>query len=209
MPNNQRLGVPLETRGRGRRSGVRSNEAGQETRDRLLDAAERLFAKRGLDAVSVRDITESAGANTAAIHYHFGSKHDLMAAILARRADQIGIRRQELLDGLERRSDIELRDVVEALVQPTAELVADGGGGQHYVALLAALGDHPELVQLVIGAYDPYTDRYLQTLARVTPRPARSRPHAPIRGGQGSGQPIARRAERAGPPVGRAPEPGR
>jgi AcrR family transcriptional regulator len=169
MPNTERLGPPPETRRRGRRTGVRSNEAGQETRDRLLDAAEQLFAQRGLDAVSVRDITESAGANTAAIHYHFGSKHDLMGAILERRAGRIGRRRQELLDRLEERPDIDLRDVVEALVLPTAELVADGGGGQHYVALLAALGDHPELVQLVIGAYDPYTHRYLETLARVTP----------------------------------------
>jgi AcrR family transcriptional regulator len=169
MPNTQRIGPPPEIRGRGRRSGVRSNEAGQETRDRLLDAAERLFAKRGLDAVSVRDITEAAGANTAAIHYHFGSKHDLMGAILERRAGRVGQRRQELLDRLEQRPDIALGEVVEALVRPTAELVADSGGGQHYVAMLAALGDHPELVQLVIGAYDPYTERYLQTLSRVTP----------------------------------------
>jgi len=169
MQNPQRIGPRPESGGRGRRAGVRSNEAGQETRDRLLDTAERLLARRGLDAVSVRDITESAGANTAAIHYHFGSKHELMGAILERRADRIGRRRAELLDRLEQCPDIDLRDVVEALVLPTAELVADGGGGQHYVAFLAALGDHPELVQLLIGAYDPYTERYLQTLARVTP----------------------------------------
>src|ERR1700694_2184531 len=127
MANTERRGPAasaparsLGTQGRGRRSGVRSNEAGQETRDRLLDAAERLFAKRGLDAVSVRDITESAGANTASIHYHFGLKRDLSASILERRAGHIGRRRQELLDRLEQRPYIELRDVVEALVLPTA-----------------------------------------------------------------------------------------
>jgi AcrR family transcriptional regulator len=152
-----------------RRSGVRNNEAGQETRERLLDAAERLFATGGLDAVSVRDITEAAGANTAAIHYHFGSKQDLMAAIVERRAERIGQRRRELLAHLERHAHIDLRDVVEALVLPTAELAADPEGGQHYVALLAALGGHPELVQLLIGAYDPYTDQFLKALARVTP----------------------------------------
>jgi AcrR family transcriptional regulator len=162
-------GTAPEVRVRGRRSGVRNNEAGQETRVRLLDAAERLFATGGLDAVSVRDITEAAGANTAAIHYHFGSKQDLMAAIVERRAERIGGRRQELLAELERQPDIDLRDVVEALVLPTAELVADASGGQHYVALLAALGGHPELVQLLIGAYDPYTEPYLRALARVTP----------------------------------------
>src|SRR6516165_5386923 len=86
---------------RARRTGARNNEAGEETRTRLLDAAEQLFAERGLDAVSVRDITELADANTAAIHYHFGSKQDLIAAVLARRAAAMGERREELLDRLD------------------------------------------------------------------------------------------------------------
>src|SRR5579863_9921905 len=90
---------------------VRVNEAGAETRRRLLDSAERLFAERGLDGVSVRDITEAAGANTAAIHYHFGSKRDLIAAILQRRAKEHGSRRQDLLDVLQDDEEVELRDV--------------------------------------------------------------------------------------------------
>src|ERR1700722_962748 len=95
MPNTQRIGPSAETRGRGRRAGVRRNEGGPETPERLLDVAERLLAKRGLDAVSVRDITESAGANTAAVHYHFGSKLDLVGAILERRAARVGRRRHK------------------------------------------------------------------------------------------------------------------
>src|SRR5579863_875521 len=94
---------------------VRVNEAGAETRRRLLDSAERLFATHGLDAVSVRDITEAAGANTAAIHYHFGNKQDLIAAIVERRAGAIGRRRSELLADLEERSEFELRDVVRVM----------------------------------------------------------------------------------------------
>lgn len=156
-------------RRRGRRSGVRNNEAGQETRERLLDAAERLFAERGLDAVSVRDITEAAEANTAAIHYHFGSKQDLIAATLERRADVLGTRRAELLDELEGQADLDLRSVVRALVRPTAELSTADEGGRNYVAFLAALGSHAELMPVVVGLFDPYTDRFLQTLARVTP----------------------------------------
>ena len=154
---------------RARRTGARNNEAGEETRTRLLDAAEQLFAERGLDAVSVRDITELADANTAAIHYHFGSKQDLIAAVLARRAAAMGERREELLDRLDEQPTAGLREVVAVMVQPTAELVADGPGGRNYVAFLAALGSHAELVALVIDVYDPYTERYLRALERVTP----------------------------------------
>jgi AcrR family transcriptional regulator len=157
-------------RTRPRRTGVRNNEAGQETRTRLLDAAEQLFAERGLDAVSVRDITELADANTAAIHYHFGSKQDLITAVLERRATAMGQRRGELLDRLDERRSVALRDVVEAaIVQPTAELVAEGSGGRNYVAFLAALGSHADLVALVVDVYDPYTERCLRALERVTP----------------------------------------
>jgi AcrR family transcriptional regulator len=154
---------------RRRRSGARRNEAGLETRVRLLDAAERLFGERGLDAVSVRDITEAAGANTAAIHYHFGSKVDLVAAILDRRAGGVGLRREELLDALEARSAPDLRAVVDAMVRPTAELAGGSMGGRSYVAFLAALGSHAELMPLLDQAYDTYTLRYLVALARVTP----------------------------------------
>lgn len=57
-------------------TGVASQEA-VETRDRILSAAERLFAERGFEATSVRDITAEAGCNVAAVNYHFGGKENL------------------------------------------------------------------------------------------------------------------------------------
>lgn len=155
---------------RRRRAVTRRNEAGNETRTRLLDAAERLFATQGLDAVSVRDITEDAGANTAAIHYHFGSKQDLIEAILERRAGVLGERRSQLLDELESSGEVELSKVVRAMIVPTAELAADGAGGQYYVAFLAALGDHPEVIPSLVSAYDGYTARIVELLTLLTPR---------------------------------------
>lgn len=151
-----------------RRTGSRTNEAGEETRTRLLDAAERLFAERNLDAVSVRDITEAAGANTAAVHYHFGSKAGLVTAILERRAGVMGRRRAELLDALEGRQHLDLRSVAEAMVLPTAEMAASAPGGQHYVAFLATLGSSTDLLTDLIRPYVD-TDRFLEVLARVTP----------------------------------------
>lgn len=154
---------------RQRRRGTRKNEAGRETRERILNEAERLFAQHGLDAVSVREITDSADVNTAAIHYHFGSKHDLIAAILDRRAAPFAARREELLSELEEADDLDLRSVVRAMVLPTIELTHDQQGGEHYVAFLAQLGSHAELMPMIAEAYDAGIERFMKVLTHVTP----------------------------------------
>ena len=84
------------------------------TRERLLVTAEELFATRGIDAVSIRDITVAADANIAAINYHFGSKRGLIDAIVARRADALGSRRAELLDALDGAGPVDLRELVRS-----------------------------------------------------------------------------------------------
>ena len=103
-----------------RARGERNNTAGIETRQRIITTAERLFARHGLDAVSVRDITAAARVNPAAINYHFGTKRGLVVAVLARRAEQLGARRAELLEEIEREPNPSLREVVAALLIPTA-----------------------------------------------------------------------------------------
>src|SRR5438552_16240986 len=75
------------------------------TAERLLDVGEELFAVHGIDAVSTRTITGAAGANSAALHYHFGSKEGLVEAILRRRMTAVRARRQQLpveIDGVAR-----------------------------------------------------------------------------------------------------------
>jgi AcrR family transcriptional regulator len=154
---------------RERRRGTRKNDAGRETRTRILDEAERLFALHGLDAVSVREITDSADVNTAAIHYHFGSKQDLVAAILARRAGPFSERRAELLTELEQSGTVDLRAVVQAMLIPNVELANDGKGGANYIAFLSALGSHAELMPLIADIYDEGIDRFMRILTKVTP----------------------------------------
>ena len=61
------------------------NGDGRDTREKLLDAAERLFAEQGFDSTSLRQITAAAGANLAAVNYHFGSKEDLIVEVLDRK----------------------------------------------------------------------------------------------------------------------------
>lgn len=160
----------MARRATGASHGIRTTSNGDATRRRILTAAERLFAQRGLDAVSVRDITEAARVNTAAIHYHFGSKQKLVEAILERRAGELAERRGVLLDTIEADPDPDLRDVIEAMVLPSAEMVADTKtGGRHYIGFLAGVTSHPEHMPLVNQVYDPTVTRYLTALTRVTP----------------------------------------
>jgi AcrR family transcriptional regulator len=143
---------------------------GAATRERLMRAAERLFAERGIDAVSIRDITGEADANSASIHYHFGSKADLVAAILDWRAAEVGARRAAWLDRIEATAEPTLREVLAAFVVPTAEMAADAvGGGQFHIGFLAAVLANPGLMPLVIDAFEPYTERFEAALTRVTP----------------------------------------
>lgn len=145
-----------------------SVEVGAATRRRLLAEAERCFAARGIDGVSIRDITSAAGANTAAVHYHFGSKAGLVRAILVDRADEVGARRARWLERVESATDPSLRDVVEAIVVPTAEMTADEEH-RHHIGFLAAVLAHPEHLPLVMDAFGPHTERFVAALERVTP----------------------------------------
>ena len=60
-----------------------------DVRERLLDAAERVFAEQGVANASVRDITGAAGANVASINYYFGSREALLAAVIHRRQEPL------------------------------------------------------------------------------------------------------------------------
>jgi len=96
-----------------------------DTKNRILDAAERLFGERGLSATSLRAITSAAGANQAAINYHFRSKEGLIWAVYARRLGPVNQRRLEMLDASEAKhgsGTLPLEEVMEAFVAPIVQL---------------------------------------------------------------------------------------
>jgi AcrR family transcriptional regulator len=106
---------------------VRTNmrPAGQDTRERILDAAEHLFAEHGYDGASLRDITAKAGVNLAAVNYHFRTKESLIQAVFARRLAPLNQRRLALLDACEASAGgrpLELEEVVRALISPVLRL---------------------------------------------------------------------------------------
>lgn len=138
---------------------------------RLLDAAEALFAERGVDAVSVRAVNAAAGVNVAAVHYHFGSKEALVEAVLRRRMDALGARRLAMLAALPATDAPATRAVVDALVVPLAELSADPtGSGRAYVRVLALLqGGGSESRALLGAAFAPQFLPFDAALARALP----------------------------------------
>lgn len=102
--------------------------AEMSTRDLLKVAARRLFALRGYDGVSVRDIVLAAGQrNSGSLHYYFGSKDELARELVADGAKLIDDRRNAMLDAIEARGGPRnLREIIECLVWPSTDLAGDG-----------------------------------------------------------------------------------
>jgi AcrR family transcriptional regulator len=102
------------------------------TRLRLLDAAERLFAERGIGGVSLREINREAGArNAIAVQYHFGDRTGLVRAVLDRHRPDIDARRHAMLDQIDADGEADLRAYAAALVRPAAAKLSDLSGRRH------------------------------------------------------------------------------
>jgi AcrR family transcriptional regulator len=102
---------------------------GQGTQERILKAAEALFAERGFETVSLRDITGAADANVAAVNYHFGSKEKLIAAAIARHATPINEERLRLLDERESCHGVDpvpVNEILEAFLSPVISHFTSG-----------------------------------------------------------------------------------
>ena len=102
-----------------------------DTRERILDAAEQLFAERGVEGASFRSITSAADVNLAAIHYHYGSRGALLEAVLQRRLAPVNQERLERLEALEAATDgrrpVPVEAIMEAFVDPAVQLVEELG----------------------------------------------------------------------------------
>jgi AcrR family transcriptional regulator len=110
------------------------------TRAKLVAVAERLFAERGVEGVSLNEINKLAGQrNSNACQYHFGNKNGLLQAILDKHVPGIVARRNEMLDRLEAAGKVELPGVIKALVYPVAEKLFDPNGGKEFIGVNAQL----------------------------------------------------------------------
>jgi AcrR family transcriptional regulator len=145
------------------------------TKDKILDAAERLFAEHGLAATSLRAVIKHAGVNTAAVHYHFGSREGLVEAVLVRRATPVNKERLRLLDEVEARSkggSLPLESILEAFVAPVVRAKAGCSRTRGVFrqllgrAITEAEPEHRDMMHRIFGEV---IERFTAAFARALP----------------------------------------
>ena len=122
-------------------------------REKLLASAEGLFAKLGFNGVSVRDIANAAGVNSALVGYYFGGKQGLLAEVYNRHAKPLTMERLRLLDEFRRSTHgLTLETVLEAFIRPSLEVTTDEQGHSNFTRLRAILsGENSALLEKLVA----------------------------------------------------------
>lgn len=149
-------------------------DARSSTRQRLLEAAEGLIAERGVEALSMRAVTQAAGVSVSAANYHFGSKEALVQATLWRVLAPLNQRRLERLDALEAAAtDADppgLEALVEAFLRPAFEIQSRSGGGVYRRFAVLLHSGPPEFeARMKVELLNPSFVRFVEAMSRVLP----------------------------------------
>ena len=149
-----------------------AQEAGT-TRERLVESAVRLFGERGIEATSLRMLTEAARTNIAAVNYHFGSKDGLLRAVIDQTMHAVNSERRRRLDKLESEPQPpSVAALVRAFVEPGTALVDEHGSkGPDVARFIGRIVSEPDprIRQVFADQVDPVEGRYLAALGRALP----------------------------------------
>ncbi|MBZ5584292.1 MAG: TetR family transcriptional regulator [Acidobacteriia bacterium] len=140
-----------------------------DTKDRILDAAERLFGEQGYAATSLRHIIADAGVNLAAIHYHFGSKEELLGEVIMRNAAPVNETRLAMLDRFDAEASpapAPVEQVLEAFLAPMAEVAACHPQFVKVMGRMHAEGLMPTIIR---RHFHTVVERFHQALRRALP----------------------------------------
>jgi AcrR family transcriptional regulator len=140
-----------------------------DTRQRILDAAERLFGEQGYGATSLRHIIAEAGVNLAAIHYHFGTKEDLLDQLIMRKGGPVNEERLALLDALEAKAKgkaVPLEKVLEAFLSPPMLRVRKN---PEFAKLMGRMYGEDLMPRIVERHFQKAVTRFFAALARTLP----------------------------------------
>lgn len=149
--------------------------AGDDTRSRILEVATKVFAERGMEAVSMRELTALAGVNVAAVNYHFGSKDGLAEAVFEELAPRLnGARLAELAEVLRRAEAAgrrpDLADIVRTFIRPyMAERLADGGVLLAQLLLKHRMAPTPMTHRIITRHFDKLALSYIHAFSLACP----------------------------------------
>jgi AcrR family transcriptional regulator len=144
------------------------------TKERLLNAAEKLFAVDGFSAVTVRQIAKEAEADISLVYYHFQSKRNLFESVLMRRAKYINDLRLNELEKIEQRHPNDnptVEEIIYAFVYPLLQkLHEDHDEWKHYFALIAMVNNSPNWGgEMMTKYFDPLVHRFLKAIQKALP----------------------------------------
>ncbi len=146
------------------------------TTERILDTAERLFARDGYHATSLRKITGEAGVNLGSVNYHFTSKHGLMEAVLQRRLAALNEQRLIMLEAALASAEANaktpaVREVLCAFLEPTLRLLEEDPGNTHFIMLIERVFYETDDTsrKLFLKAMSPIIGRFFEALCRALP----------------------------------------
>ena len=145
-----------------------------DTKERILDTAERLFSEQGYAATSLRSIIARAGVNLAAVHYHFHSKEALLEAVILRRSVPANHERLALLERFEKEAGGKpppLEKVIEAFVAPTLQMSRDPQSpSMVFMKLLGRLHAEGDLLpQILTSQFGDVLERFGAALRAALP----------------------------------------
>lgn len=145
------------------------------TKERILAAAELLFAQHGFAETSLREVTSRADVNLAAVNYHFGSKSNLIHEVFRRRLDELSSKRLAALAVAEAERPGELEAVLAAFIEPALALTLDREGGSAFVRVIArAYAEKDEaLRQFLSETYGHVMRDFARAIAACLPELAR------------------------------------
>ena len=161
----------MEHEKRGRTSsGPVTRANGDQTKEKILDAAEELFGEKTFDTVSLRDITNHAGVTLALASYHFGTKDNLFVAVVARRADMLNRMRIERLTELDADGATDIGPYIDAFVRPLLTQALNGDAGwKSYVRLISKVAMTNRWNELVQANFDETANRFMVKLRTLLP----------------------------------------
>src|SRR5689334_16744102 len=140
-----------------------------KTRQKILDTAERLFAQKGYAATSMRQIIAKAGVNLAAIHYHFGSKEELLGELVERKAGPVNTERLALLHAAKAAANgrpLKVEEILEALFRPMATAASQN---DQFVRLMGRLYAEGLMPKIARKHFHDVLNQFMGALREVLP----------------------------------------